>query len=98
MGHEPKFEPPGSPQQTESKGVLIFADFSDGDLGAWDGQFAADTLATYESLVAAGDLKGWEIIHKLLGDDGGAPPVVVRIWVSGKEVARIPYDKSKRRR
>jgi hypothetical protein len=33
-----------------------------------------------------------------IGDDWGAPPVTVQILVDGKEVARIPYDKPKRRR
>jgi hypothetical protein len=92
------FEPPGSlPAKTEAKQVEIFAELVDGGLMPWDGQFAVDTLAKYESLVAAG-FEGWELIHELFGDDWAAPPVVVRILVNGNEVARIPYDRPKRRR
>jgi hypothetical protein len=90
---------PGSPPaKTEAKQVEIFAELVDGDLMPWDGQFAVDTLAKYESLMAAGNLKGWEIIHELFGDDWAAPPVMVRILVNGIEVARIPYDRPKRGR
>jgi hypothetical protein len=53
------FEPPVSPPaKTEAKQAEIFVDLINGDQGHWDGQFAVDTLAKYESLMAAGSLKG----------------------------------------
>lgn len=69
-----------------------------GDMWPHEGEFAAQLLRKYRGLVARGGLQGWEIIHELLGDDWGAPPVTVQILVDGKEVARIPYDRPKRRR
>jgi len=90
------FEPPGSLLvEPEAKQVEVLADYINGDQARWKGQFAAEALVTYESLVAAGGLDGWEIIHKLLGDDLGVPPRSVQIRVNRKEMVRIPYDRPK---
>jgi hypothetical protein len=93
------FEPPGSaPPQAERRKVEVFADFKDDGQRPYNGEDAAELLLKYERLVAAGGLEGWALIHALLGDDWAAPPVRVRILVNGREVARIPYDRPKRRR
>jgi hypothetical protein len=92
------FEPPGSPPQPELGKVEVFVNLIDGALWPHEGEFAAQLLVRYRAIVARGGLEGWEIIHELLGDDWGAPPATVQILVDGKEVARIPYDKPKRRR
>jgi hypothetical protein len=90
------FEPPGSLLvEPEAKQVEVRADLINGDQARWKGQFAAEALVIYESLVAAGGLEGWEIIHKLLGDDLGVPPRSVQIRVNRKEMVRIPYDRPK---
>jgi hypothetical protein len=90
------FEPPGSLLvEPEVQQVEVLADFINGDQARWKGQFAAETLVRYESLAAAGGLEGWEIIHKLLGDDLGVPPRSVQMRVNCKEMVRIPYDRSK---
>ena len=92
------FEPPGSPPNAELGRVEVFVNLIGGGMWPHEGEFAAQLLLKYQSLVARGGLQGWEIIHEMLGDDWGAPPVTVQILVNGNEVARIPYDKPKSRR
>jgi hypothetical protein len=93
------FEPPGSRGvQAESRKVEVHVYFKDDSFRAYDGEDAAELLARYQALVVAGGLDGWQIIEGMLGDDWGAPPRSVQILVNGKELARIPYDKPKRRR
>jgi hypothetical protein len=52
--------------------------------------FSEHWLLKYEALAADG-FKGKALIHALLGDDWGPPPLFVRILENGEEVARIPY-------
>lgn len=77
--------------------VEIVISLVDGGERRIDGQAAADILAEYHKLVTQG-LEGWKLIHALLGDDWGPPPIYVRFLVSGETVAKIPYHKPKRSR
>jgi hypothetical protein len=87
------FEPPGP----RLENVEIVISLVDGGEKRIDGHAAADILAEYRKLVAQG-LEGWRLIHELLGDDWGPPPIYVRILVNGEMVATIPYDRPRRSR
>ncbi len=54
--------------------VQIVAELVEGSQSDWQGQFATETLAKCESLVAAGDLARWQINHELLGNDWALHP------------------------
>jgi hypothetical protein len=92
----PNFEAPGSPPQPGT--VEVFVNLVNGDQMPYEGEFAAELLPKYRALVARGGLEGWQIIHELLGDDWGAPPQTMQIFVDGKMVAAVPYDRPKKRR
>ena len=73
--------------------IEALADLVDGSQMPYEGEW----LLRYQTLMATG-LEGWKLIDALIGDDLRPPPVSLQILRDGKEIARIPYDKPKRRR
>jgi hypothetical protein len=67
--------------------IKVLADLADGSQMRFTGDHY---LSKYKSLAAQG-YEGKTLIHALLTDDWGAPPLRVRILENGEEVARIPY-------
>jgi hypothetical protein len=65
------------------------------DGGAQDWTFGSEFLAKLAALDAQG-LTGKDLIHALLSDDWGAPPVIVTIIWTGSDgrrhVRKIEYD------
>ena len=67
--------------------IKVLADLADGSQMRFTGD---NYLSKYESLAAQG-YEGKALIHALLTDDWGAPPLRVRILEDGRQVAAIPY-------
>jgi hypothetical protein len=67
--------------------IKVLADLADGSQMRFTGDHY---VSKYKSLAAQG-YEGKALIHALLTDDWGAPPLRVRIQENGNEVALIPY-------
>jgi len=67
--------------------IKVLADLTDGSQMRFTGDHY---LSKYKSLAVQG-YEGKALVHALLTDDWGAPPMRVRILEDGLQVAVIPY-------
>jgi hypothetical protein len=85
--HDNHDSPPRDIQLPEGSEVNVLVRLVNGDLMEHTGEH---WLSEYRTLAARG-FEGKALIHELITDDLGAPPLFVQILENGVEVAKILY-------
>jgi hypothetical protein len=78
---------PGRTGRKRKVTIKVLADLADGSQMRFTGD---QYLSKYKSLAVQG-YEGKALVHALLTDDWGTPPLRIRILEDGLQVAAIPY-------